>query len=79
MLQKLCTILLYWKAGALHDRLRDDKVYIIWSNASVAQWIEHLTSDQRVEGSNPSRRALFKVSKKFKNSLTIAKLGWWLS
>ena len=29
------------------------------NRAPVAQWIEHLTSDQRVGGSNPSGRATF--------------------
>ena len=29
------------------------------NRAPVAQWIEHLTSDQMVGGSNPSGRAIF--------------------
>ncbi len=29
------------------------------NRAPVAQWIEHLTSDQKVEGSNPPGRANF--------------------
>ena len=31
------------------------------TNAPVAQWIEHQTSDLRVGGSNPSRRANFRI------------------
>ncbi len=33
--------------------------YIRCLRAPVAQWIEHLTSDQGVGGSNPSGRATF--------------------
>src|SRR5207344_1481068 len=30
---------------------------VCWYGAPVAQWIEHLTTDQKVGGSTPSRRA----------------------
>jgi hypothetical protein len=30
---------------------------VCWCEAPVAQWIEHLTTDQKVGGSTPSRRA----------------------
>jgi hypothetical protein len=36
---------------------RSDNPNLQISRAPVAQWIEHQTSDLRVEGSNPSRRA----------------------
>ena len=34
-------------------------VIMVNERAPVAQWIEHLTSDQTVGGSTPSRRAFF--------------------
>ena len=40
------------------------------NRAPVAQWIEHLTSDQRVGGSNPSGRATYLAS-----ILTFARLS----
>src|SRR6202007_1563 len=47
-------------AGADHVRHRDPIAGIAYTRcapALVAQWIEHLTTDQKVGGSTPSERA----------------------
>src|SRR5918995_7426453 len=36
---------------------------VCWCGAPVAQWTEHLTTDQKVGGSTPSRRASWRAGK----------------
>ena len=42
--------------------------------APVAQWIVHLTSDQKVEGSNPSRRAIFPTARPWEDLTAFRRL-----
>ena len=44
--------------------------HVVHKNAPVAQWIEHLASDQGVVGSSPARRARVNDSERDKS------VGW---